>query len=456
MKGRSKDKRELHLFERPLSEMVDPRHRLCKLAEAIPWQRLEEELSGCYSHTGKPSKPVRLMVSLLVLKQLYDLSDESVVERWVENPYYQHFSGETTFQWSFPVHPTDLVKFRHRIGESGVEKILKMSIDLHGSKAQEKEIVVDTTVQEKNITFPTDAKLYRRIIEHCRKIAAKEGIKQRQSYRRVVKRLMLDLRFGGHPRNRKKAAKASRKLKTIAGRLVRELERKLDESARHIYSEQLTVYNQVLNQTRTSKNKIYSLHEPDVYCMSKGKEHKKYEFGAKASIAYTKTSGLIVGALSFPKNVYDGHTLPKALAQVERLTGRSPAAAICDRGYRGRSKVSQTEVLIPKPPAKKATEYQKRRARKRFRRRAAIEPIIGHLKSDHRLKRNYLKGLAGDAINLMLAAAAFNLKKWMRSAQALFAFLFKTIFGAITQQNTVQLPHESPQNRVWQGRLIKQ
>jgi IS5 family transposase len=420
MKGKTKDLSQTHLFEAQLVDLVDPKHKLCKLASKIPWDSLESELAELYSHTGQPSKPVRLMVSLLLLKQMYNLSDEAVVERWVENPYYQHFSGEAVFRWSFPCHPTDLVRFRHRLGESGVKRILAMSIALHGQKALEKEVVFDTTVQEKNITFPTDAKQYRKIIHHCGKIAGAEGVKQRQSYRRVVKKLALDLRFANHPKKRKKAARAQRKLRTIAGRLVRELDRKLSGPAKQNYSKQLDIYRAVLAQGRKSKNKIYSLHEPEVYCMSKGKEHKKYEFGSKASLAYTKTSGIIVGALNFAENTFDGHTLEGALAQMERLTGRRPDVAICDRGYRGKSKYGDTIRVIPKPPGKKDTAYQKTKARKRFRRRAAIEPVIGHLKSDHRLKRNYLKGVVGDAINLMLAAAAFNLKKWMRMTRAFF------------------------------------
>lgn len=437
MKGRGKDSGQVEMFERPLSEMVDPRHKLCRLGSKIPWASLEQELEALYSHTGKPSKPVRLMVSLLLLKQMYDLSDESVVERWLENPYYQYFSGETTFQWTFPCHPTDLVRFRKRLGAEGVTRILAMTVKLHGKKAVEKEVVFDTTVQEKNITFPTDDKLHRKIIGQCNKIAVAEGIKQRQSYRFTVKKLSLDLRFANHPKNRKKAAAARRKLKTTAGRVVRELERAFKETDNDNYSNKLTIFNKVLSQVRDSKNKIYSLHEPDVYCMSKGKEHKKYEFGSKASIAYTKTSGIIVGALSFDKNTYDGHTLPDALDQVETLTGQRPAVAIADRGYRGKKRVGNTEVLTPQPPRKTDTEYQKRKARKRFRRRAAIEPVIGHLKSDHRLKRNYLKGLVGDAINLMLAAAAFNLKKWMRLAQSILFSFFKTFFGTSTTPKTV-------------------
>jgi IS5 family transposase len=176
-----------------------------------------------------------------------------------------------------------------------------------------------------------------------------------------------------------------------------------------------------LAQKRNSKEKIYSLHEPDVYCLSKGKEHKRYEFGAKASIALTKNLGIIVGALSFAKNIYDGRTLDAVFEQIEKLRGKAPDVAICDRGYRGKSKIGETKIVTPKPPDKRATAYQKQKARQRFRRRAGIEPIIGHLKSDHRLNRNFLKGVVGDNINLMLAAAAFNFKKLLR--QLLYFFI---------------------------------
>jgi len=414
MKGKSPDPSQLSLLPQRLEDLVNPRHPLYKLSKRIPWDDIEKHFSGLYHHSGRPAKPVRLMVSLLILKQLYNLSDESIVERWVENPYYQFFSGETLFQWEFPCHPTDLVYFRKRIGKKGVEKILKVSIELHGKKAHEAEVMVDTTVQEKNITFPTDTKLYKRVIEHCISIAGKEGITLRQSYKRTIKNLMLAQRFRNHPKNRKKALAAQRKLKTIAGRLIRELERKLPATSLLTYGQEIEIYKRILSQERKSKNKIYSIHEPQVYCISKGKDHKKYEFGSKSSIVMTKNSGIIVGAVSFSKNIYDGHTLPDALKQSEALVGRRAKVAICDRGYRGKRVVNGTRIEIPKKPLKRASAYEKRKARKRFRRRAGIEPVIGHLKSDFRLLRNYLKGSVGDRINLMLAAAAYNFKKLMR------------------------------------------
>ena len=234
-----------HLLKQPLANLINPQHPLCKLTKRIPWKEIEHHFFGLYANTGRPAKPIRLMVSLLILKQLYNLSDESMVDRWIKNPCFQFFSGETVFQWSFPYHSTDLVYFQKRIGEEGMRKIFQVSIALHGKKAKEKEVVVDTTVQEKNITFPTDTKLCKRIIEHCVDIATKERTPLRQSYRRTTKKLMLAQRFRNHPKNRKKAVAAQRKLKTIAGRLVRELERKLPASSLRRYSQEIALFRQL-------------------------------------------------------------------------------------------------------------------------------------------------------------------------------------------------------------------
>jgi len=417
MKGKSPDHRQLDMFNQRLADQLNPKHPLYRLGNVIPWEELENEFSELYSLVGRNAHPVRLMVGLLILKQLRNLSDESVVERWVENGYYQYFCGEAFFKWAFPCHPTDLVHFRKRIGEKGVERILQISIEVHGSKAKEHEILIDSTVQEKNITFPTDTKLYERISKKCVAIAEKEELKLRQTYRRILKKLILAQRFRNHPKNYKKAKKAAHKLKTIAGRLTRELKRKLPVGTFQQYSSLFEIFDRVLDQRRNSSQKVYSIHEPDVYCIGKGKAHKKYEFGAKASIAVTKNSGIIVGAVSHPQNIHDSKTLIDVISQSSELRGQCPKVAICDRGYRGKSKIGGTEILIPKPSGKKATSYQRQKARKRFRKRAGIEPIIGHLKSDYRLIRNFLRGTVGDSINLMLAAAAFNFNKWMRVVQ---------------------------------------
>ncbi len=423
MQGHKDDLNQQQFLYNGLKEMLNPRNALYQLADKIDWSDFEDELGQYYSVEGRPSKPIRLMVSLLILKQLYNKGDESVVEQWVQNPYWQYFSGEKEFQWKMPLEPSDFVHFRKRIGEKGAERIFKTSIEVHGKSSEEKSVVIDTTVQEKNITYPTDAKLQRKIICQCVKIAKDEGIELRQSYKRTVKRLLLLQRFKRHSKNYKQALRAGRKLRTIAGRLSREIERKLPLPVLPRYSERLSLFNRVLSQKREDSNKIYSLHAPEVYCISKGKEHKKYEFGNKVSIALTKSSCIIVGAVSISENKYDGDTLPETIAQRKRLIEKPLESAIVDRGYRGRKEIEGVRIIIP-DNGLKASEYEKRKKRYCFRRRAAIEPVIGHLKSDFGLSRNFLKGKIGDSINVMLAAAAFNFRKYIRKLRFIFC-LFK-------------------------------
>lgn len=432
MKARQKAVEQRSFLLPTLAEQLDSRRPIYKLAQQIPWNDFEEELGAFYSEEGRPAKPVRLMVGLLILKQLHDLGDETVVEAWRENPYWQHFCGETEMQWGAPCEPTDLVHFRHRIGEAGMQMILAVSIGIHGPKGGEKEIIIDSTVQEKNVTYPTDTKLYRKVIERCWAVADKEQIQLRRRYRKEVRKSLLAQRGRGHWRTVKKAQRATRRLKTLAGRLVRELERKLSAQSLEKYQNDLTLYHRALAQKRTDRDKIYSLHEPHIYCIAKGKEHKKYEFGTKASIALTKTTGLIVAAVAHADNVYDGHTLPEVLQQTEALTGSLPSVAIVDRGYRGTKRIGDTEILVPDSKPKDQSPHHKRAMQKRFRRRCAIEPTIGHLKSDYRLARNSLKGFLGDSLNLLLAAAAWNFNKWLRKAVALYLDLLQ-ILGPLSR-----------------------
>jgi IS5 family transposase len=421
MKGKIPRNPQLNVFRTPLVNVINMNHELVLLAQKIDWEKVEKEFSVYYPGLGRPAVPIRKMVGSMLLKQMYNLGDETFVARWIENPYWQYFCGETYFQYEEPYDPSDFVHFRKRIGEEGAQKILKLSISLFDSKeVHEKEILIDTTVQEKNITFPTDSKLHKKIIEGCLKIAEKENIKLRQRYTRIVKQLMIDQRFREHPKRKKKANAAARKLKTIAGRLVRDVERNLDEIDRlSCYDEQLWLYLLVLGQKRDDKNKLYSFHAPEVKCISKGKEHKKYEFGNKSCFALTKKSGIVVGALAFEENIYDGHAIEPQLEQVEDLIGKLPVTAIVDRGCKGRKNIMGVNIKIP-GLGKGKTAYQKRKERERFRRRASIEPIIGHIKQDHRMLRNYLKGVEGDMINTLLAGAAFNMMKMLRKIRESF------------------------------------
>ena len=397
-----------------LGDMLDHSHPLFRLADKIDWNRFEEAFSPLYSNeTGRPIKPIRLMCGLLILKHVRDISDESVVEQWSENPYYQYFCGMGEFTTSAPCASSELVHFRHRIGEKGIELILAESIrvnDDHDDKETYKTAFIDSTVQEKNVTFPTDAKLLKKVIEKIMKIVEKEGLPLRQSYSRTLKSIFRDQRFRKHPKNWKKARKADKKLRTIAGRLLRELQRNLGDN--HKYDEQISIFVRVVEQKKNDKDKIYSIHEPEVQCISKGKEHKKYEFGNKVSIVRSIT-GLILGALSF-RNEYDGHTIEDSLKQVERLTGRKIKDMAGDRGYRGKKEVNGTRILIPDTPKADDSYYKKRKKRELFCKRAGIEPTISHIKHDFRMGRNFYKGVFGDNINVMLAAAAYNFKRAMR------------------------------------------
>ncbi|MDQ3142321.1 MAG: IS5 family transposase, partial [Bacteroidota bacterium] len=379
-------------FSTVIENQIDLNHPIAILSKKIRWSIFEEEFTKLYSQgMGRPGKPIRLLTSLLILKHVRNLSDESVVEQWSENIYYQYFSGEQFFVTKQPCEASELVHFRHRIGSEGIELILKESITINGKDSDGLILSADTTVQEKNITYPTDDKLYKKIIKRCNKIADERGIDLRQSYTTTVKRLGHLQRFRKSKKHYKLANKADRKIKTIAGRLMREIERKLDPQGYAKWSTELEIYKRIIAQKRNDHNKIYSIHEPHVECLSKGKEHKKYEFGNKVSILITQKTGVIVGAISIDKNKHDSKTTDEALKQYERMTGKTAEQVYVDRGYRGISMSGNTEIKVA-GKQRNITQSQKRK----HSRRAAIEPKISHLKSDHRLGRNYYKGIVGD------------------------------------------------------------
>jgi IS5 family transposase len=429
MISKQKDTTQLGFYS-TFDEQLSHQHPLYILANTINWNGFETAFADLYSDEGRPAKPIRLMVSLLILKHIRNISDESVVEQWFENIYYQYFSGEKSYACGAPCEASELVHFRNRIGTKGIELIFKESIRINGPDGQEKEATTDTTVQEKNITYPTDNKLHRKIIKKCVALADKEDIELRQTYTRTLKKLLMDQRFRNHPKNKGKAKKADKKVKTIAGRMVRELDRKLPPI--HIFRFNLQLFTKVLAQQKADSNKIYSLHEPHTQCISKGKEHKKYEFGSKVSIMTTKTTGVIIGALNIEKNTHDSKTLEPAIEQQQRLTGVTLKNNFVDRGYRGVKEVLGTKIILPDSPGKTRTPYEKQKLRLGFKRRAAIEPKIGHLKQDHRLSRNFYKGIKGDNNNVMLAAAAMNFKrmmnKWKINPLLFLLRFFQTLF----------------------------
>jgi IS5 family transposase len=427
-----------HLFREPLTAMLNMEKPLIALGNSINWAFFEQQFSKHYSKMGRPSKPIRLMVGLLIIKQLENLSDERLVALWEENPYWQYFCGEQYFQAKPPCEASELCHFRDRIGKEGMEVIFSESIRIQGDKVEVEEVIVDTTCQEKDVTYPTDSKLLSQAMRALRRVADQHGIQLRQSYVKVEAEILKNIRF--LHRDAKQKARWIRKLRTIAGRLNRDVSRKLPAEIGEQTRVDLSNCEKIINQKREDKKKIYSLHEPQVACIAKGKAHKKFEFGAKAALAVCTKSGVIVGAVSFANNQHDAHTQPALLDHVFESTGKRPAIAIGDRIYKSVKPYKGTTTIAPTNG--KSPKAQSKRERKlkqeRFRKRAGIEATISHLKNDFRMRRNYLSGVVGDEMNLLLAAAAFNFKKWINTFWCL-------VFRAYLKFKTPIAPNLQPQ-----------
>ena len=435
MLGKSPDREQRNLFKPMLVDFIDKSHELVLLADEIDWSYFEEEFSQYYSDTGQPSMPIRLMVGSLMLKRIFNLGDETIAKAWIRDPYMQYFCGMAHFEHKFPCDPSDFVHFRKRIGEKGIEKIFAYSVKMHGKDALEKQVLSDTTVSENNTTFSTDAKLAKKIIDKCNSIALKEEVNQRQTYVRISKQLVRDTYNRQHPKRIKKAKKADRKLKTIAGRLLRELKRELPDNKLEYYQNEIDFYFRILAQKPSDKNKIYSIHKPFTACIAKGKAHKKYEFGNKIGLTTTSKSLIITAIKSYMGNPHDSKTIKPLLDQMEENIQYQPKELVYDRGGKGAKQIKNTIISTPDyKPLKKDTAYQRRVKRKKFRRRAAIEPVIGHLKTDFRMGQNYLHGENSSQINAFLAATGWNLKKMMSKLKEKFDKSFFTFFITVCKK----------------------
>jgi IS5 family transposase len=411
------ENRQRDLFRVELCRIVDPSHGLIKLANVVDWGRLDELFGSTYCpDNGRPAVSTRLMVALHYLKYTFNLSDEDVVEGWVENPYWQSFSGMKFFEHEAPIDPSSMTRWRKRIGEAGAEELLKETIQA-GLKTkavkayQLKRVNVDTTVQEKEVRFPTDARLYDRARQRLVNCAKERSINLRQNYNRNSKHLLCQQSRYAHAKQMKRAQRCTRKLKTYLGRVIRDIERVFPHPDDELKS-LLETGTRIFHQQRHDQKKIYSVHEPQVECISKGKAHKRYEFGCKVSVAATSRGGWFVGARALHGNPYDGHTLKDALEQVQRVAGENPEHAFVDMGYRGHGYSGEVEVHVDK-------RYRGRVAKSLWRwmkRRAAIEPGIGHLKREHRMDRNRLSGAEGDRFNAILSAVGMNFHKLLRWA----------------------------------------
>ena len=421
---RPKERRESgeqDLFRSRLDQIIDLDHALVRLARVIDWRFLEEKFGAVYSDKpGHPPLPTRLMAGLAILKHTYDLSDEALCERWVENPYFQFFCGEEFFRHRLVFDRSSLTRWRQRMGGDKLVALLQESLATAARTGALKpsdlaRVVVDTTVQPKAVMFPTDAKLINRARQRLVRQAHALGITLRQSYARVGKLMLIKHQRYAHAKQFKRANRSLRKLRTYLGRVIRDIRRKTagTQALREAFTGPLYLAERVLSQDRRQRGrKVYSLHAPEVECIGKGKAHRPYEFGVKVSVAtpvkHSAGGQFVAHVAALPGNPYDGHTLAAVIPAIEALVGNVLERIIADAGYRGHNA----------PPDYKFRVYtagQKRRVteqiKRQFKRRAAIEPVIGHLKDDHRMGRNYLAHSTGDAINAVLAAAGYNFRR---------------------------------------------
>jgi len=423
--SKPRDERQKDLFRPALDQIIDMGHPLVRLAEEIDWGFLERRFAAvCEAGPGQPPLPARLIAGLFILKYMRALSDEVLCARWLENPYYQYFCGEEFFQHRLVFDRSSLTRWRQRMGEGKLQALLQESLAVATKTKAIKpsdlnRVIVDTTVQPKNVMFPTDARLLNRAREILVRLAQQHGVKLRQSYARVGKLALIKHQRYAHAKQFKRANRALKTLRTYLGRVIRDISRKIEGDGwleQMVFGRILPLARQVREQTQRQRGpKVYSLHAPEVECIGKGKAHRPYEFGVKVSVATTLAHAdggqFVTHVKSLPGNPYDGHTLATVIPEMEALVGNTIERILADKGYRGHNAPPDYKLRV-------FTSGQKRRMtpqiKRELRRRSAVEPVIGHLKSEHRMGRNYLWHRQGDANNAVLAAAGYNFRRLIR------------------------------------------
>jgi len=428
------------LFRARLDQIINLKHELAQLAGRIDWEWIDRETAPLYSEQGRPGIETRFVIGLLLLKHIYGLSDEGVCERWVYDPYFQFFTGEEFFQHAFPHERSDLSHWRKRLGDK-LELLLAESLRVaHESGALRtkdlKRVTVDTTVQPKAITFPTDAKLLHAAIKGLNRLASRHGVRLRQSYLRIARRAAMMAGRYAHAKQFNRHRRQLRLLRTRLGRLIRDIRRKIAgrgdiEAA---FQAALSRASQIRSQQQRQRGwKLYSFHAPEVECIGKGKASAPYEFGVKASIVTTNARApggqFVLHAKALPGNPYDGHTLRAVIEDTQKLTGCEIERAYVDKGYRGHDAPHPRRVFI---------SGQKRGVfgviKRELRRRSAIEPLIGHMKAEGHLGRCYLKGRAGDAANAVLTAVGYNFRRILAWLRILLRQLLDALLPALAAQ----------------------
>src|SRR3954463_7367193 len=424
---------EQDLFRSRLDQIIDLKHPLVALGRTVDWGLLEREFGAVYTDDpGRPPLPTRLMAGRALFKHTYDLSDEGLCERWVENPYYQFFCGEEFFQLRLVFDRSSLTRWRNRMGEERLQALLQESLSVatrtKAIKPSElSRVIVDTTVQPKNVTFPTDAKLLNRAREKLVRLAQLNGVGLRQSYARVGKFALIQHQRYAHAKQFKRANRMLKKLRTYLGRVIRDIGRKIEGNGglEGTFAKLLGLARRVREQQQRQRGpKVYSLHAPEVECIGKGKAHRPYEFGVKVSVATPlnrcKGGQFVAHVKVLPGNPYDGHTLATVIPEIQARIGTGLDRIVTDAGYKGHNAPQQERFKVYVAGQKRGLSPAIKRA---FRRRAAVEPVIGHLKNEHRMGRNHLAHSAGDAINAVLAAASYNFRLLLRWLALLWAWI---------------------------------
>src|SRR5437762_11099602 len=438
--GRPRDDRQKDLLRPALDQIIGMGHPLVRLAGEIDWGFLDGRFSSvCQPGPGQPGLPTRLVAGLFILKHMHNLSDEVLCARWIENPYYQYFCGELSFCHQLPFDRSSITRWRQRLGEEQLVALTQESLSVaHKTGALEtkdlQRVVVDTTVQPKAIAHPTDARLMHRALEKLVRLARRSGVPLRQSYRRVAKRAAIMVGRYTHAHQFKRARRALKFLRTRLGRVIRDIRRKIvgNEGLQQRFADLLALAHRVRFQDhRRRGHKVYALHAPEVECIGKGKARAPYEFGCKVSIATpaTKPRGgqFVLHAKAVHGNPFDGHTLGPVITDLEQQTGAETRRIHVDQGYRGPNHTQKSRVWIS-GQVRGVTKP----IRREMRRRAAVEPVIGHTKAEHRMGRNYLKGRDGDRINAVLAAAGYNFGLLLRWLGGLLRALLQALFTTLS------------------------
>ena len=436
--ARPRDDRQKDLLRPALEAIIDLGHPLVRLAGEIDWGFLDRRFASvCTPGPGQPGLPTRLVAGLFIVKHMHNLSDEVLCARWLENPYYQFFCGELSFCHRLPFDRSSLTHWRQRLGEEQLVALIQESLSVaHKTGALAtgdlERVVVDTTVQPKAIAHPTDARLCHRALEKLVDLAQRHDVPLRQSYRRVAKRAAIMVGRYTHAHQFKRARRALKFLHIRLGRVIRDIRRKIagKEALQERFADLLALAVRVrLQDHRQRGRKIYALHAPEVECIGKGKARAPYEFGCKVSVAtpasQPKGGQFVLHAKALHGNPFDGHTLGPVVAELEALTGVETRRIHVDKGYRGHNHAQKFRVWISGQVRRVTAPI-----RREMRRRAAVEPVIGHIKAEHRMGRNYLKGRGGDRINAVLAAAGYNFSLLLRWLERLLRALLRMLLAA--------------------------